>query len=174
MKLKTFGTKLVTLKFIYPAGLTGGNYNIVATANATATGDASAQVVSAARVAVSQPTVDLATTFASTHPVAISPGKGDNANITITNNGNVTAIGDLSLKLYASADQTLDLSDTLLAAITGRKFTLRAGKSITLHVHFAAPAGMAAGSYSLIASTQSSTTPADGNAGNDVAVAATV
>ncbi len=125
------------------------------------------------RVEVSQPTVDLATAFASAVPISVKPGHGDNVSVTITNDGNVTASGSLDLNLYASAGQTVSLSDTLLAAITGRSFKLKAGKSLTLRVHFLAPAGAAGGTYNLIASTQSNTSPVDANASNDVAVIAT-
>ncbi len=170
VKLKAFGSKAETLNFTYPSALTGGSYSLIATADATSTGDATAQVVSAARVSVTQPTVDLATAFDSTVPISVNPGKGDSASITITNDGNVTAVGALNLSLYAAAGQTVSVSDTLLAAITGRSFKLRAGKSLTLHVHFVAPAGAAPGAYNLIASTQSTTNPVDSNASNDVAV----
>ncbi len=85
----------------------------------------------------------------------------------------MTASGTLGLSLFQSADQTLDLSDQLLTMISGKKINIRAGRSITLRLHFVAPPGDPAGSYSLIASTTSSTSAADTNATNDVAVVST-
>lgn len=173
VKLKGFGSKDVTLAFTYPVSLTAGSYTLIATADATASGAASAQVVSADRVAVSPPSVDLATVFASTVPISVMPSHGDNVSVTLTNVGNVTAAGTVDLNLYASAGQTFSVADTLLAAITGRSIKLRAGRSLTLHVHFVAPAGTLGGTYNLIASTRSNTNLVDGDANNDVAAIAT-
>ena len=173
LKLRAFGSTVITLKFKYPAGITTGSYYIVASAQATDTGDAPALVVSPARVAVTQKTADLATAFASASPFVVKPGHKETATITVTNDGNTTATGTLGVSLYESADGSLDIADRLLAAITGRKVHIRAGGSVTLRIHFLAPTDLAAGTYSLIASTTSKTNAADDNAGNDIAVVAT-
>ena len=122
---------------------------------------------------VVQPVVDLATTFASTSPITVTPGKGENVKVTITNDGNYTATGTLSLDLYESADQTLDVADQLLAAISGHKISIAPRHFISLPVHFVAPSGLPAGRYSLIASITSKTNPADADTNNNVAVLAT-
>lgn len=75
--------------------------------------------------------------------------------------------------MFASADQTLDVSDQLLASITNHKIKIKAGHSITLRVHFVAPPGKTPGSYNLIASSTSSTSPLDANVANNVAVVGT-
>jgi subtilase family serine protease len=168
VKLPPLGSKVVTLKLKYPLAMSAGSYDLIA--SATATGDAPTQAVSAAPVAVVQPVVDLATTFASGSPITVTPGKGENVKVTITNDGNYTATGTVSLNLYESADQMLDVADQLLAVISGHKISIAAKRSITLPVHFVAPAGLAVGTYNLIVSTTSKTNPADTNTSNDVAV----
>lgn len=173
LKLGIGGTKVITLKLTYSSSLPEGSYYMVAAATATSTNTAAAQVASKAPVSVTPPTVDLATMFSSTTPITVTPGRSSVASVTITNTGDVTAKGTFGLSLYASTDQTLDVGDELLAALTGRKLNLKAGHSLTLRVHFSAPKNAAGGTYYLIAATSSSTNPSDSNANNDDTTIAT-
>ncbi len=166
-------SKTLTLHFDYPAGVTAGSYYVIAAIDATATNTATAQAVSSTVVSITPPVVDLAATFTGVSSIKVDPGHRDSATITITNLGNVTALGSLNLALYASTDSALDTSDTLLNTITNRKVKIRAGKSIKLHIHFTAPLGLSGGKYDLIGSVTSFTQPADGNVSNDIAVVGT-
>lgn len=172
VSLKGHASKIVAFKFAYPNGVTAGSYDLIThvvapgIANTTPTDG-----VSSSKVTIEPATVDLATTFSGS-PITVKPSQKGIASIIITNNGNVTASGTLGLTLAASADQTLEVSDQVLTSFTGHKINIRAGRSVTLRLHFVAPAG-SPGSYSLIASTTSVTNPLDTNALNDIAVVAT-
>ena len=173
VKLNGFASKSMTLKFTYPSGITAGSYNLIAQVGASSDSSTTPNVaVAGSMVTIEPPTVDLSTAF-SGDPITVHPGRRANVSITITDDGNLTASGTLILNLFESAGQTLDVSDPLLATISGKKFNIRAGRSITLQMHFVAPPGDPAGSYNLIASTDSSTNPADANAMNDLVVVAT-
>ena len=174
LTLNAKASKIVTLKFTYPAGLIPGSYDLIANVNGTAVSDTSStNSISPSKVSIEPATVDLATTFSSGQAISVSAGKSENASITITNDGNVSATGTLGLNLYASTDQTLDVSDQLLASITSHRINIKSGRSITLRVHFVAPPGKTPGSYNLIASSTSSTSLLDANVANNVAVVGT-
>jgi hypothetical protein len=172
--LHSGASKILKLKFNYPSTAADGNYFITAAITATGTNTAAADVSSATKVAISQAKVDLATTFATGTPISVTPGKGEDVLVNVQNVGNVTASGTVDLKLYASADGVIDSGDQLLFSLPGRPINLRAGRATTFRVHFVAPLGLAAGTYKLIASGVSSTSPADVDSANDTAVATTV
>ena len=117
--------------------------------------------------------MDLATSFANTTPVTVSPGKGSSVIIDIENVGNVTADGTLNLSLYASTTGLIDASSTLLASISNKKIKLAAGKTLKIHLSFKALADLTGGNYSLIATASSSTTPADTDTADKTATIAT-
>ena len=94
--------------------------------------------------------------------------------VTIQNLGNVVANGTLDLTLYASLTPNLDTSIDQQLAVAGHRIAIRPGRSRTFRIHFTAPADEAGGTYFLIASTMSSTTIADTNSANDVAVISTI
>jgi subtilase family serine protease len=171
--LRAGASKVVKLKFSYPSGVADGSYYFVASVDATGTNTAPATAATAATTSIAAPTVDLSTTFGGGQSVRVTPGKGGTATVTIQNQGNVMASGTINLDLYASTGSTLDSSAQILTSIANRTIHLRAGRSMTFHVHFVAPQGQAGGTYNLIASVTSSTQPSDGNASNDVAVTGT-
>jgi len=172
LNLKAGGSQVVNLRFTYPTSLANSNYYLVASATAIGTGTADAEAATPAKMTIAKPFVDLATVFGST-PISVTPGAKDTAIITIENVGNITANGLLGLKLYASTGDAIDSSAQLLATVSNRRVALKAGKSMTFKVKFTAPA--ASGStYNIIASSTSSTKPADTNAANDIAVTTTV
>ena len=129
-------SKGTDLKFVYPTGIDDGSYDLIASASATATNTAPAVAVTSNPVAIAAPKVDLSTTFASAEPIRINTAGLTTTAVTIRNEGNVTATGMLGLNLYASADPTLDIADTLLATLPIRKIRLRPGQSLTLRVPF--------------------------------------
>src|SRR6185437_4855900 len=100
--------------------------------------------------------------------VKVNPGRGSNVSITIQNQGNANAVGSVVLSLYASTNSTLDSTAERLLTLPARKINLKPGKSITLHVHFQAPANLTPGNYNLLASISSSTTLSDTNSANNV------
>jgi hypothetical protein len=147
------------LRFHYPTGVTG-NFFLVAFVSATATQDASTSAVSSTAINIAPPNVDLTSSFASTSPVLITPGQ-NSVYITITNDGNLTAAGTLSLALYASADGALDSSDTLLTSFSNRPIRIGARQSIRIRLVFQSPDNLVGGTFDLISSISSSTSPAD-------------
>ena len=64
--------------------------------------------------------------------------------------------------------------DTFLTSLNLKKISLAPGQSMTLHVRFTAPIGLAGGTYNLIAATHGVTQTPDSNLLNDVAVTTTV
>jgi hypothetical protein len=168
-------SKTEKLHFTWPSSLTNGSYYLIGVVTATVTGTAPSEPVTPVAIAYFQPTVDLTTTFGSAASVTVVPGIGANALVTIRNVGNVVANGTLDLTLYASLAPNLDTSvDEQLASLQNRKISLHPGHSRTFRVHFTAPADEAGGNYYLIASMTSSTTVANSNSANDVAVINTV
>jgi len=172
LKLGAGALVVKKFKFTYPSDLAANNYFLIASIS-TSSAFASADAVSASTVAIAPPTVDLSTAFAKNRPITVQEGKGDNVILTIENLGNVAAVGNLELHLYASGDQTLDASDTVLTTIPTRKIHLAPGKSIKVRVHFTAPPNQTPGSYFLIAASTSATQIPDTNTANDAAVAPT-
>lgn len=174
LKLNGQSSKVETLKFTYPQAITPGSYDLLAQTTAAAAIDTTPTVnVTPAKVSIEPATVDLATAFSTAGPIGVNPGTAENVFVTITNDGNVTATGTLGLNLYSSTDQTLDVSDQLLTSVTNHTINIRAGKSLKLRLHFVPPTGKSGGSYFLIASVTSTTSPADANAANNAAVIAT-
>ena len=173
LKLKAGASVTETVKFTYPSGLPNGNYYLITSTNATYTNTIPSTSTASTPVDIEEPAVDLAAYFAGGLPVTVKPGHSSTANIVVQNMGNVTATGSFSLALYASLGEVLDPSDTLLATLQLKKFSLAPGQSMTLRVRFRAPSTMAAGTYHLIAATYSATQPADSNLANNIAVTTT-
>jgi len=135
---------------------------------------APAVAVSTSPVAIAAPHVDLSTTFANGSTIRINPGGLTTAAVTIRNEGNVTATGTLGLNLYASANSTLDIADTLLATLPLRRVRLRPGQSMTLRVPFSDRLTDPPGTYDLIADPAPALQLPDADPSNDVAVVTTV
>jgi subtilase family serine protease len=168
------GSRAVKVGYTLPADMSGGNYSLIASAAATADANtANATVTTPTAINIAAQNLDLAAAFAASQAVAVTPGQRRGVAITITNLGNVTAIGNIALNLYASNGTTLNAAtQQLLASVPARKIKLKPGKSITLFVAFTAPQ-QAAGTYNLIASISPSTQLVDSNGTNNVAVIGT-
>ncbi len=165
-------SKTVVVHFKYPSDLASGSYILVASVAATATDTNPSQTAAPAALTIDTPTVDLSTAFDRTASVLARRGRKGTIAVKITNKGNVTASGQLTLNLYASTDQTLDDADLLLATLL-KTIKLAAGASITLHIRFPFPAALTGGSYDLIASANSTAQPADTDTQDKTAVIAT-
>jgi hypothetical protein len=162
---------VVTLRYDYPATLSGSN-DLVAVITTTAIDTTPATAVTGTAVIITPPTVDPALAFTGTSAVTVNPDRYATATLRITNLGNVTAAGTLNLTLTTFATASPDQSQTVLSSITNRHIKIIAGKLIRLRIRFLSPAA-AAGTYDLIASITSATTPADENPANNTAVATT-
>jgi len=138
------------------------------------TGTIAATVTPSTTVVVAPRSVELAAVFAGNKAVKVDWHGNGQATIIITNLGNVTAAGELNLALYASPDAVLDASAVLLKTITKPNVKISPGISITLEVHFKVPIAAVGGTYDLIGSVTSFTTPFDGYTSNDIAVIGTV
>jgi len=171
LKLEPGKANSVKLRFAYPDGLAEGLYEIVAQTRA---GGGASQTEGPAAVLIAEPTVDLATAFATGALIDLNPASSQQtATVDVLNAGNVAADGNFQVRLYASTTGTVDDSAQLLATVPARRLKLKPGQSKSIRVRFTAPPALLPGSYELIAVATSSTQPADVNAANDTAVAET-
>ena len=182
LSLHAGGSKSIHVKFDYPTTLPDGSYYLIASVqanpvslltSATSTQVAPATAVSTTQVAIAAPKVDLAVSSPSGQAVKVTPGKGASVTITLENLGNVVALGNVTVSLYASTDETLDSSDTMLATRAVR-IRLRPGRAKTLRIHFVAPLDQMGGTYNVLASISSVTNPLDTNSSNDVVAIPTI
>jgi subtilase family serine protease len=160
----------VTMKVTYPKNIVPGAYYMISSTTTPGTHTLPSNSVSRTLVQIEAPSVDLVTSFGTAGSIAVRPGSSGTANLTIQNLGNVTAVGSLDYALYASLDESIDPSDLLLGSGVLKKISIAPGRSITLHIRFKAPAGLAPGSYNLIAAVNAMTQPADSDTNNNVAV----
>ena len=167
------GRRTVTLKFDYSPETAVTSETLLATVAAPATSADPSTGEAAMAVAVEPATADLSAAFATTTAVVTRPGKRATAVVRVTNAGNTAAVGTVGLTLYTSADGLLDATAGLVTTLPPRKLKLAPGKSVTLRVTFAVPADLTPGTTSLVANLSPAVTPADANAADDVAVAAT-
>jgi hypothetical protein len=171
LKLKAGKSAVVAVKFTYPVGLTTGAYHIVTAVAGSAT-TAPAIASAAGTVSLTAATVDLSPTIvAGAKGVAVKPGKRASAAVRITNSGNTTAAGTVSVTLYATASGVVDSAAVVVGTLTGKKVKIAARRSTTVAVPFTAPASLAAGSYKLVAVVSSTTSPADDTLADDTSSA---
>ncbi len=171
LKLKVGATRGVTLKYTLPASLATGTYYLVAAADATGT-DTQATTAATAALTVAAQSADLSIAFASAAAVAVTPGAKGKALVRITDVGNATAKGTVTVTLYATTTGVVDGTATQLLSVA-RKVKVTAGRAVSLTLPFTAPAGLDGGTYTLVAVLTSATTPTDTNAANDTATSAT-
>lgn len=172
LNLKPGVGKNVKLNFNYPTGMPNGKYHLVAAIVAPESNTTPTQLTVPTAVSIAPPTIDLAAS-APGEVVLVRPGAQSTGEITLTNKGNVIASGSVNLTLYASAHRTLDSSATLLPSVPGFKVRIRPGRSVKLHFRFWAPTNLAGGSYFVLASVTDSTSPADTNMADKLAVIST-
>jgi uncharacterized membrane protein len=166
-------SRRLKMNLTFPNSLPDGDYFLVVQVTATNTKTVPAETATPAPMTIAPAHADLAANFGDA-PIRVSPGHDASATVTIQNLGNVTATGPLDLGIYASSDSKYDTLDELLARMPTRTLNLKPGRSITLRLHFTAPADQPAGSYNLLAVAVPGTTTPDSNASDDVAVATTM
>jgi uncharacterized delta-60 repeat protein len=169
LRLKAGQSKIVKLKFTYPATIAAGSYTVLAAVTQTNDGTAPAVAASAKAMTFETATADLGASFASGNTFGAKLGGRARAVLVITNNGSVTAAGPVKVTLYASADRAVDASDTILYGPVTRSVKIKPGKSLKVTLPFSVPSVAFA---NLLAQIVPATQPADASAADDLAVAA--
>jgi len=162
-------SRTLKIRFTCPPSLAAGSYHLLTSIAQTATSTAPTIQISAKAISVASSSADLAASFVSGNSFTAHADHTATIVLAIQNVGSAAATGTVNVKLYASADRTLDVSDDLLIAPLQRPVRLKSGATIRLPVHFKVPSQ--AFGY-LIAAIDPTTTPADSNAADDIAVAA--
>jgi hypothetical protein len=173
LDIRASGSKKAKIAYTIPATLAAGDYSLIISVTPTGSNNAPTKNVAGTLMAVAAPVVDLSATFADGESIKVKPGHNDSAVVTIRNLGNITASGTLDLKLFASGDPILDVTDTLLTTISSKAINLKPGRTLKLRVHFPAPADKAGGTYSLISQITDTLNMTDTISGNDVAAIGT-
>jgi uncharacterized delta-60 repeat protein len=109
------------------------------------------------------PPGQLTAVFATATPELATPGAKAAAAIRVTNAGNTTFSGPVSIAIYATANGTVSAGDEPIAALSLHRLNLRAGSSKSLKLKFNYPATLPAGSWILVAAvteTAAKTAPA--------------
>ena len=114
---------------------------------------------------VAEPQVDISGTFKKA-PTAARAGMPLSASITITNNGNVPAIGDVPIIVDASSSNTLDDAAGQVLSVR-KRVNIKPGKSLTIQLsRLISP--VIAGSYYLIVQLDPNNTLGDVNTQNNI------
>ncbi len=161
-------SKTVKLKFTYPASIATGTYALLAAVTHTNDNTAPAIAASAKTMSIKTATVDIAAAFASGNSFTAKLSSKSKTTLILTNTGNVAATGAVQINLFASADQSLDASDTVLSRPITKKVNIKPNKSIRINLHFTVPSTTF---NFLLAQIIPTTLPADASSANDVASA---
>jgi len=94
---------------------------------------------------------DLTGAFTGVVPSAFAVAKTNPLTVRVTNVGDATAIGNMTVTLYASAGSTPDGSQVALTGPVTRRVNLKMGKSINIPFRATAPASLATGNYYVLA-----------------------
>ena len=116
---------------------------------------------------------DLTGTISGSPPAAVVAGARARTSVTVrvTNAGNATFRGPVTVTAYASRDHTVDGGDAELRAVT-RRLNLRAGRSASVRIPITAFPDVPNNEYDIIAQiTPGEGAPAETNAGNNTAAA---
>ena len=128
---------------------------------------------SSSTVSIRAPFIDFSGTIPpfSDKPVEIrAKAKPVKGSITLQNNGNVAARGDVMFAIFASTDDVLDASDPQIQPLRHQVVNIRAGKSKVLRTKVAPPAELPSGSYRLFVVIDASNAFAESIEANNVAV----
>jgi uncharacterized delta-60 repeat protein len=110
--------------------------------------------------------VDLAASLLSSLPTAILDGAKGSLTLRITDLGNATEAGPVTVQLYATS--TSDIAGQTAFQSISEKLNLREGKAVTLHLSFTCPSSLSDGSYYIEANVNTGSV-ADINTINNVA-----
>lgn len=104
---------------------------------------------------------------------SLPPGaKRNKVGLEIKNAGNLTINAKLPINLYASADQTYESSDLLIASLS-TKMNIRAGNQKFVTLKFNSPSNVPDGNFYLLADVNPGDTVAESDYSNDIAAADT-
>ena len=119
-----------TVKGVYNTPAGGPNYQLIARADSTQTIAESREYNNdvAAPVTVAPAFVDLAVAAGATRPVAVS-GRRFSIPVTLTNNGNVPAVGNVTYSIVASANETFGDSDDVVFTPVVRRVSIKNARS---------------------------------------------
>lgn len=163
-------------RFASPSAASTGNEYLLARIDGPANSDGSLNetlVASPQTVSVFQPVVDLSGQIAAlpmTLFVNNSYSAYGQARIQVFNNGNAPARGPLQITMYLSTDGSID-STAVMAGVTNfPAVNIRPGGGRAVAVRLAVPAGTPVGSYTVLASINSSNTIVESNTTNNIAV----
>lgn len=120
--------------------------------------------------AVTLPTSQITGAILTVPPDSVVGGASGSAKVLLTNTGAAFS-GPITISLYAATQNSLDAGANTIITISIPKLNLKAGASRTQTVKFKYPKGLTAGSYFVIASTNTSgtsTTPSNSTAGTTV------
>jgi hypothetical protein len=170
LKLANGQSKTVKVKVAsFPGGVPDGDYTVIADVvdkfQKHSTG------VAADPVHIAAPFSDLVLTIDTPPGATLSPGGRATASVVVTAaNANVPAKGSATIHLFASPDQSAGNDQALADPVVSMKLKPQASKRFNLK--FQIPAGLASGSYFLVATLQPGTgLPTDPDLTNNMAVA---
>jgi uncharacterized delta-60 repeat protein len=176
VNLRSGQVRSFKLAYAYPAGLAQGDYFLLATVtNGTGVpGDlntANNTAASAAAVAVAPPFTALSGSDL-TAASAFAPGKAATVSLDLTNAGNVTAKGKVTVAVYLSPDGTA-VDGTQVASVPVT-LGLSAGKGKATRLRFTLAAGAATGTFTLVAVVDPANGLGNDTTAGDVVVGPTV
>jgi hypothetical protein len=172
--LRPSGQKRTVLAYNVPASLPGGNYYLVARADAGSTVAETREFnnvgASPAALFIGPPAVDFAGTFVREPVVVTRRGvRSALATLALTNGGNVPSAGPVTVSLLASPDGVIDPADATLGSQT-RTLRIRPGGRRLLRLRVALPSTLPAGAYRLAARIDPAGAVAESNETNNDAV----
>jgi uncharacterized delta-60 repeat protein len=140
------------LAFAYPTGLATGGYYLLATLIEGSTlsdlNPANNAATSAGAITISPPSIMLAgSALAAATPFV--PGKLASVSVDLTNDGNILALGKITVELFVSTD--LSTADGTEIPLPPLVLALPAGKSHLYRLRGLLPKTLAAGTYNLLA-----------------------
>lgn len=97
-------------------------------------------------------------------------GDSGSVRLLLSNISNTKYAGSVTIDLYASTDGVLSAGDTLVGTLTLSRLSLESGADKSVKVNFAYPAGLAGGSYHLIASAATDANTANATAATPTTV----
>ncbi len=165
LRLRPGKAAVVAVPVTFPATLASGSYQLVAAASTSAT-DAPAQATATGTVAVVAPTADLSPTIvAPAAGLTVRPGDPAAAVVRVTNSGDTTAVGTVSVVLFTSG------GTAPIGSVDARRVKVRPGGSVLVRVPFKAPTEPVG--YAVDAVITPTTSPADDDAADDTSASVT-
>ena len=155
------------MRYTYDAPAGGPNYQLLAVADAANAIAESREFnnVGSAAVTVAPPYVELGTAVGAVRPTAAA-GRRFTLPVTLTNNGNVPAIGSATFTVVASADDVLGNADDVAVPAVTKNVNVRNGRFRRVPVSFLLPT-LAGGNYRFFVTTVFNGNYADAITTND-------